>query len=221
MRGMGKLSASILSADFGHLAEAIARVDGDIDVLHIDVMDGRFVPPLTFGAPIVAALRPNTRRTLHGHLMVERPADLFPQLAEAGMEIASFHIESAPDPRPVIAAARAVGMRVGITVSPETPVEEVFPFLGEVDDVMVMSVRPGWAGQSFIPGSIERLAAIRAELDRVGSSADLEIDGGVKLDNARRCVEAGASVLVAASAIFQAPDPAAAAAELRSIVSGA
>jgi ribulose-phosphate 3-epimerase len=109
-------------------------------------------------------------------------------------------------------------MRVGITVSPETPVEAVFPFLGEVDDVMVMSVRPGWSGQSFIPGSLERLAAIRAELDRQGAAADLEIDGGVKLDNARRCVEAGATVLVAASAIFQAPDPAAAAAELRAIV---
>lgn len=218
---MGKLSASILSADFAHLGDAIAAVDAEVDVLHIDVMDGRFVPPLTFGAPIVAALRPVTRRTLHGHLMVEAPAALFPQLAEAGMEIASFHIEAEPDPRPAFAAARGVGMRVGITVSPETPVEAVFPFLEEVDDVMVMSVRPGWAGQSFIPGSLERLAAIRAELDRCGSRADLEIDGGVKLDNARRCVEAGATVLVAASAIFQAPEPAAAAAELRAIVAAA
>ncbi|MFM8998651.1 MAG: ribulose-phosphate 3-epimerase [Actinomycetota bacterium] len=218
---MGKLSASILSADFSRLGDAIAVVDAEIDVLHIDVMDGRFVPPLTFGAPIVAALRPVTRRTLHGHLMVESPAMLFPQLAEAGMEVASFHIEAEPDPRPAFAAAREVGMRVGITVSPETPVEAVFPFLEEVDDVMVMSVRPGWAGQSFIPGSLERLAAIRAELDRRGGRADLEIDGGVKLDNARRCVEAGATVLVAASAIFQAPEPAAAAAELRAIVASA
>ena len=218
---MGKLSASILSADFARLGDAIAAVDADIDVLHIDVMDGRFVPPLTFGAPIVAALRPVTRRTLHGHLMVEAPAALFPQLAEAGMEVASFHIEAEPEPRPAFAAAREVGMRVGITVSPETPVEAVFPFLDEVDDVMVMSVRPGWAGQSFIPGSLERLAVLRAELDRRGSRADLEIDGGVKLDNARRCVEAGATVLVAASAIFQAPEPAAAAAELRAIVTRA
>lgn len=215
---MGKLSASILSADFAHLADAIAVVEETVDVLHIDVMDGRFVPPLTFGAPIVRALRPVTRRTLHGHLMVAAPADLFPELAAAGMEVASFHVEAVDDPRPTFAAARDAGMRVGITVSPETPVEAVFPFLDEVDDVMVMSVRPGWSGQSFIPGSLERLASIRAELDRRGASADLEIDGGVKLDNARRCVEAGATVLVAASAIFQAPDPAAAAAELRALV---
>lgn len=215
---MGKLSASILSADFAHLADAIGVVDPEIDILHIDVMDGRFVPPLTFGAPIVRALRPVTERVLHGHLMVDAPANLFPDLAAAGMEVVSFHVEAVDDPRPTFAAARTAGMRVGITVSPETPVEAVFPFLGEVDDVMVMSVRPGWSGQSFIPGSLERLAAIRAELDRQGAAADLEIDGGVKLDNARRCVEAGATVLVAASAIFQAPDPAAAAAELRAIV---
>lgn len=215
---MGKLSASILSADFAHLADAIAVVEETVDVLHIDVMDGRFVPPLTFGAPIVRALRPVTRRTLHGHLMVAAPADLFPDLAAAGMEIASFHVEAVADPRPTFAAAREAGMGVGITVSPETPVEAVFPFLDEVDDVMVMSVRPGWSGQSFLPGSLERLAALRAELDRRGLTADLEIDGGVKLDNARRCVEAGATVLVAASAIFQAPDPAVAAAELRALV---
>jgi ribulose-phosphate 3-epimerase len=215
---VGKLSASILSADFAHLADAIGVVDPEIDILHIDVMDGRFVPPLTFGAPIVRALRPVTERVLHGHLMVDAPANLFPDLAAAGMEVVSFHVEAVDDPRPTFAAARTAGMRVGITVSPETPVEAVFPFLGEVDDVMVMSVRPGWSGQSFIPGSLERLAAIRAELDRQGAAADLEIDGGVKLDNARRCVEAGATVLVAASAIFQAPDPAAAAAELRAIV---
>ncbi|MFM7719218.1 MAG: ribulose-phosphate 3-epimerase [Actinomycetota bacterium] len=218
---MGKLSASILSADFARLGEAIARIDAEVDVLHLDVMDGRFVPPLTFGAVVVGALRPLTTRTLHGHLMVESPAHLFPDLAAAGMEVVSFHIEAAPDPRPAFAAAREAGMRVGLTVSPETPVEVVFPYLGEVDDVMVMSVRPGWAGQSFIPGSLERLEALRAELDRAGSAADLEIDGGVKLDNARRCVDAGATVLVAASAIFQAPDPAAAAAELRRIVAGA
>ena len=221
MRRVGKLSASILSADFAHLADALARVDAEVDVLHLDVMDGRFVPPLTFGAVVVAAIRPLTTRTLHGHLMVQSPAHLFADLAEAGMEVVSFHIEAVPEPRPTLEAARAAGMRVGLTVSPETPVEAVFPFLEEVDDVMVMSVRPGWSGQTFIPGSLQRLEAIRAELDRVGSTADLEIDGGVKPENARRCVEAGATVLVAASAIFQATDPAAAAAGLRAIVAGA
>jgi ribulose-phosphate 3-epimerase len=215
---VGRLSASILSADFAHLADAIAAIEQQVDILHIDVMDGRFVPPLTFGAPIVRALRPVTGRVLHGHLMVDAPANLFAELAGAGMEVVSFHVEAVDDPRPTFTAARDAGMRVGITVSPDTPVEAVFPYLDDVDDVMVMSVRPGWSGQSFIPGSLERLAAIRAELDRRGATAALEIDGGVKLDNARRCVEAGATVLVAASAIFQAPDPSEAAAALRAIV---
>lgn len=218
---MGVLSASILSADLAHLADEVDRIEPFASVLHVDVMDGHFVPPITFGAVLVRSLRPVTRARLHGHLMVDAPAEQFEDLAAAGMDVVSFHIEAVDDPAPSIAAARRAGMGVGLTVSPETPVEAVFPFLEGIDDVMVMSVRPGWSGQSFIPGSLERLAAIRAELDRRGLEVALEIDGGVKLDNARRCVDAGATVLVAASAIFQAGDPAAAARELASIVADA
>ena len=218
---MGSLSASILSADLAHLADEVARIEPFADVLHVDVMDGHFVPPITFGPVLVRSLRPVTGARLHGHLMVDAPAAHFDDLAEAGMDMVSFHIESVDDPSPSIAAARRAGMGVGLTVSPETPVESVFPYLDGIDDVMVMSVKPGWSGQSFIPGSLERLAALRAELDRRGLSAALEIDGGVKLDNARRCVDAGATVLVAASAIFQAPDPAVAARDLAAIVADA
>jgi len=217
---MGKLAASILSADFAHLAAQVGLVEPFADVIHVDVMDGHFVPPLTIGSVVVASLRPHTDRILHGHLMVDGPEGLFDDLAAAGMDVVSFHIEAVDDPAPVIRKARGSGMGVGLTVSPETPIEALYPHLDEVDDVMVMSVHPGWAGQRFIPEALARLEAVRGELDRRGLRAELEIDGGVKLDNARRCVEAGASVLVAASAIFQAEDVSEAARALKAIAEG-
>ena len=216
---MGKLSASILSADFSRLGEQVKLVEPYAEVIHIDVMDAHFVPPLTIGPVVVASLRPVTERVLHGHLMVEAPEALFDELAEAGMDIVSFHVEAVEDPAPVIRKARGAGLDVGMTVNPETPVERIVPYLEELDDVMVMSVHPGWSGQAFIPESLPKLRAVREELDRRGLKGDVEIDGGVKLDNARRCMDAGATVLVAASAIFQAPDIAAAARELADIAS--
>ncbi|HEU4354160.1 MAG TPA: ribulose-phosphate 3-epimerase [Actinomycetota bacterium] len=217
---MGKLSASILSADLAHLADQVELVEPYADVIHVDVMDGHFVPPITMGSVVVASLRPHTDRVLHGHLMVEGPEGLFDDLAQAGMDVVSFHIEAVEDPEPIIRKARGAGMGVGITVSPETPVERVYPLLDDLDDVMIMSVHPGWSGQRFIPEALPKLEAVRAELDRRVLSADLEIDGGVKRDNAKRCVEAGATVLVAASAIFQADDITAAARDLKAIAEG-
>jgi ribulose-phosphate 3-epimerase len=215
---MGKLSASILSADLARLAEQVKLVDRHADVIHIDVMDAHFVPPLTIGPVVVASLRPHTDRTLHGHLMVEMPEALFDDLAEAGLDVVSVHVEAVEDPAPVIRKARGMGMGVGLTVSPETPIGRVYPHLEEIDDVMVMSVHPGWAGQAFIPEALPKIAAVRSELDRLGLGTDVEVDGGVKLENARRCVDAGANVLVAASAIFQAADPGSAARDLKAIV---
>jgi ribulose-phosphate 3-epimerase len=215
---MGKLSASILSADLAHLADQVKLVAASADVIHIDVMDGHFVPPLTLGPVVVASLRPHTHRVLHGHLMVDAPEGLFEELVDAGMEIVSFHVEAVDDPGPVIRKARDAGLGVGLTVSPETPIDAVFPHLEDVDDVMVMSVHPGWSGQAFIPEALPKLERVRTELSRRGLTCDVEVDGGVKKDNARRCVEAGANVLVVASGIFQQPDVAAAAAELKAIV---
>jgi ribulose-phosphate 3-epimerase len=215
---MGKLSASILAADLAHLADQVKLVHEFADVIHIDVMDGNFAPPLTMGPVVVASLRPETHRTLHGHLMVETPESLFDELAEAGMEVVSFHVEAVTDPAPVVAKARGAGMGVGLTVRPETPIDVVYPHLEEIDDVMVMSVHPGWAGQAFIPEVLPKVEAVRTEIGRRGLGADVEVDGGVSLDNARRCVDAGANVLVAASAIFRAPDAAAAARDLKAIV---
>jgi ribulose-phosphate 3-epimerase len=217
---MGILSASILSADFAHLADQVKLVEPFAEVIHIDIMDAHFVPPLTIGPIVVASLRPITDRTLHGHLMVESPEGLFDELAEAGLDIVSFHHEAVSDPAPVIAKARGAGMGVGMTLNLETPVDAVFPYLDELDDVMLMSIRPGWAGQELNPGVYPRLAAVRAELDRRGLAAAIEIDGGVKLHNAQRAVDAGATVLVAASGVFGAADPAAAARELAAIAHG-
>jgi ribulose-phosphate 3-epimerase len=214
------LAASILSADLAHLADQVGLIDPFADVIHIDVMDGRFVPRITFGPLVVAALRRATTRTLHGHLQVELPEALFDELAAAGMDVVSFHLEAVEDPGPVIAKARGAGLRVGLTVSPETPVEALFPHLDDLDDVMVMSVHPGWAGQPFIPGSLAKVHAVRAELERRGLRADVEIDGGISAGNARRVLDAGANVLVAASAIFQATDIGAAARDLARIARG-
>jgi ribulose-phosphate 3-epimerase len=219
MARVGKLSASILSADYACLADQVKLVDRYADVIHVDVMDAHFVPPLTIGAVVVASLRPHTDRILHGHLMVEVPEGLFEDLAEAGLDMVSFHVEAVADPAPVIRKARGVGMGVGITMHMETPVEAVFPFLDDLDDVMLMSIEPGWSERLLDPGVFPRLEAVRSEIDRRGLPAELEIDGGVTLDNAKRCVNAGASVLVAGSAIFRAPDMAAAR-DLKAIAEG-
>jgi ribulose-phosphate 3-epimerase len=220
MTAVGRLSASILSADFAHLADQVKLIERHAEVIHVDVMDGHFVPPITIGPVVVASLRPVTERVLHGHLMVDAPAALFDDLAEAGLDVVSFHREAVEDPAPVIAKARGASLRVGMTLNQETPVEAVFPYLEDLDDVMLMSIRPGWAGQQLNPDVFGRIEQVRREVDRRGLEIDVEIDGGVKIHNARRAVEAGATVLVAASAIFEAPDPAAAAAELAEIAHG-
>ena len=217
---MGMLSASILSADLAHLADQVKLVEPYAEAIHIDVMDAHFVPPLTIGPVVVASLRPVTGLVLHGHLMVEAPEGLFDDLAQAGLDIVSFHHEAVADPAPVIAKARGTGMKVGMTLNMETPVDAIFPYLDDLDDVMLMSIKPGWAGQELDPNIYPRLQAVRAEVDRRDLPTAVEIDGGVKIANAQRAIDAGASVLVAASAIFQAPDPAAAARELAAIARG-
>lgn len=217
---MGVLSASILSADFAHLAEQVKLIEPHAEVIHIDIMDAHFVPPLTIGPVVVASLRPVTERVLHGHLMVEAPESLFDDLAQAGLDIVSFHHEAVVNPAPVIAKARGAGMRVGMTLNMESPVEAIFPYLDDLDDVMLMSIKPGWAGQELNPEVYPRLEAVRAEVDRRGSPTAVEIDGGVKVVNAQRAMDAGATVLVAASAIFRAPDPAAVARDLAAIARG-
>jgi ribulose-phosphate 3-epimerase len=218
---MGMVAASILAADFANLGAQVAAVAPYVDVFHVDIMDGHFVPPIALGTVIVQSLRPVTDRTLHGHLMVDAPEGFFDELHDAGLDVVSFHMEAVPEPAPAIEKARAAGLRVGLTLNLETPVEAVFPFLGSVDDVMLMSIRPGWSFQQLNPEVYERLAVVRGEIDRLGLDVALEIDGGVKVENAQRAIDAGATVLIAASGIFAQPDPAEAARSLATIAEGA
>jgi ribulose-phosphate 3-epimerase len=218
---MGTVAASILAADFANLGAQVAAVEPHVGVFHVDIMDGHFVPPIALGTVIVQSLRPVTDRVLHGHLMVEAPESFFDELRDAGLDIVSFHLEAVPEPGPAIEKARAAGLRVGLTCNLETPVDALFPYLESIDDVMLMSIRPGWSHQQLHPEVYGRLTAARTEIDRRGLDVALEIDGGVKVDNARRAVDAGASVLIAASGIFAQPDPAAAAAALAAIAEGA
>jgi ribulose-phosphate 3-epimerase len=218
---VGTLAASILSADLAHLADQVKLVEDHAEIIHIDIMDGHFVPPIALGTVVVASLRPFTARTLHGHLMVDAPASYFEELADAGLDVVSFHHEAVEgEPAPTIRKARDAGLRVGITLNMETPVDEMFPVLDDIDDVMLMSIRPGWSGQQLNPDVYPRVEAVRVEADRRGLQVDVEVDGGVNVTNARAVMDAGASVLIAASGIFQAPDPASAAAELAGIAKG-
>ncbi len=220
MGHVGKLAASILSADLAHLADQVKLVHEHADIIHIDIMDGHFVPPIALGTVVVASLRPHTDRTMHGHLMVDAPEAFFDELALAGLDVVSFHHEAVADPVAAIGTARAAGLGAGVTINMQTPVDEVFPYLDQVDDVMLMSIQPGWSGQELDPGVFARIESVRTEVDRHGLQADVEIDGGVKIDNAHRAVEAGATVLVSASGVFQADDPAENARALKAIANG-
>ena len=184
---MIELAPSILSADFARLGEQVlAACEGGASVIHVDIMDGHFVPPIALGAVVVASLRPVTRLVLHGHLMVDAPESYFDELAQAGLDMVSFHLEAVGDPAPAIRKARGAGMGVGLTINLETPVSDLSPHLESVDDVMLMSIRPGWSGQELNPDVYPRLQAVRQQIDRRGLDVELEIDGGVKMDNAKR-----------------------------------
>ncbi len=217
---MGKLAASILAADLAHLGDQVKLVERHAEVIHVDIMDGHFVPPIALGTVVVKSLRPVTDRTLHGHLMVDAPQDYFDELREAGLDVVSFHLEAVPEPGPAIRKARGAGLGVGLTLNLETPVDAVVPHLEEIDDVMLMSIRPGWSFQTLNPDVYPRLEAARAEIDRRNPAVELEIDGGGKIENAARAVASGATVLIAASGVFAQPDPAEAARALAAIAAG-
>jgi ribulose-phosphate 3-epimerase len=214
---VGSVAASILSADLARLADQVKLVEPHAEAIHIDVMDAHFVPPLTIGPVVVASLRPVTSLTLHCHLMVERPAGLFDDLAAAGADMVSVHVEAVDEPSEVLGAARERGLRAGIALNPETHVDAVLPYLDEVENVVVMSVTPGWAGQPFRPEILPKVEALRAEIDRRRLGVSLEVDGGINLETGRRCIDAGATVLAAASSIYAAEDPAAAVRELAGV----
>jgi ribulose-phosphate 3-epimerase len=215
-----KFAPSILSADFAHLGEAVAAVErAGADWVHVDVMDGHFVPNLTFGPKMVADLRKATRLPLDVHLMIERPEEWVDRYADAGATYLTIHVEATQDIPGTLAAIRSRGVRPGLTLSPETGVGVLMPHLGSVDLALVMSVHPGFGGQKFIEGALDKIRTIRGALDERKLAVELEVDGGVKPDNCARIAAAGATVLVAGSAVFEDPDgPAAALRKFRQAI---
>jgi ribulose-phosphate 3-epimerase len=209
-----KLAPSILSADFACLAAEVARIAPEADLLHVDVMDGHFVPNLTIGPPVVASLRACTELFLDCHLMVDNPGVLLDDFIAAGADRCIVHVELG-DPRPLFERLRAKQVGVGLVLSPGTPVDVAAPFLEEIDLLLVMSVHPGFGGQAFIPEVLDTVRAARRLIDERGLAVEIEIDGGINEQTAPRAVAAGVDILVAGSAIFHAEDPLTAARRIR------
>ena len=201
-----RIAPSILSSDFAHLADEIAAVEqAGADLLHVDVMDGHFVPNLTIGPPIVESIRKVTSLPLDCHLMVTNPDDFIDEFAQAGANYITVHVETCPHLHRTIQFIKEKGLKAGVTLNPATSLVTIEAILPDVDLVLIMSVNPGFGGQRFIPGALDKIRRARALIDGTGLPILLEVDGGVKVDNAGAIVAAGADILVAGSAIFEAP----------------
>lgn len=198
------IAPSLLACDFGHLEREIRRVEeAGARLLHLDVMDGHFVPNLSFGVPIVEAVRRATRLPLDVHLMISQPGRYLEAFRRAGADLLTIHIETAADPRPLLRQIRQLGAGAGLSLNPPTPLGEVEPYLAECDLILVMSVMPGFGGQKFDPVALDKLRRLRA---LAGPEFLLSVDGGVNAETVARCAQAGANVFVAGTAVFQQPD---------------
>ena len=199
------VAPSILSADFGNLERDIKMIDrSEAEWVHIDVMDGVFVPNISFGFPLMKPIRKATAKVLDVHLMIVEPERYVKRFVEAGADYVTFHLEACVDPRAAIAEIKATGAKAGVSIKPATPVEAVFDYLDELDMVLVMSVEPGFGGQSFMPDSLDKVRALRREIDEKGYNCLIEIDGGISASNAREVFDAGVNVIVAGSSVFNA-----------------
>lgn len=202
------IAPSVLAADFSQLGEEVRRVeDAGANFLHLDVMDGMFVPNITFGAPIISSIRRGTDLIFDVHLMIKDPQRYFEDFLKAGADIITIHYESCEDPLSVIRQIRAHEVKVGISISPKTPAQVLLPLLEEVDMILVMTVEPGFGGQKFMPEMLDKVRMLRKEIIRRKLRVDIEVDGGISEDNAALVSEAGANIFVAGSAIFKSKRP--------------
>jgi ribulose-phosphate 3-epimerase len=204
---MIKLAPSILSADFARLGEQVAEVArAGADYIHVDVMDGHFVPNITIGAPVVASIRPLTSLPLDVHLMIEHPEQYISEFAKAGADIITVHVEACPHLHGTIKSIKELGVKAGVSLNPATPLSAIEEIIPHVDLILIMSVNPGFGGQSFIPATLPKIENTRKILNDRKISAELEVDGGINVDNAPDIVKAGANVLVAGNSVFKAKE---------------
>jgi ribulose-phosphate 3-epimerase len=212
---MIKIAPSVLSADFACLAEEVAKVEATADLLHVDVMDGHFVPNITVGPLVVEALKQRTSLPLDVHLMIEAPERYIAAFAAAGASILTVHVETCPHLHRTLQQIREAGVQAGVSLNPATPLAMLDHVLSDVDLVLIMSVNPGFGGQRFIPGTLEKIAELAKRLRVLPSPPELEVDGGIKVENCRDVAGVGATILVAGSAIFGAADPGGVVEEMR------
>ena len=212
---MIKVAPSMLSADFLHLEKDVRMVNEHADLFHLDVMDGVFVPNISFGFPIVEAIAKLATKPLDVHLMIVEPEKYVERFAKAGADMISFHLNATSDPAAVLEQIRNAGVQAGLVINPDLPVESLFPYLDKCDFVMLMSVFAGFGGQKFINDTYERVRVLKSEIDRLGLTLPIEVDGGISAANSKALAEIGAEILVAGSAVFKAEDPADVIAKIR------
>ena len=205
---MVQIAPSMLAADFLHLEKDVELVNKHADIFHLDVMDGIFVPNISYGFPIVEAIAKKAEKTLDAHLMIIKPENYVERFAKVGVHMLSFHLNATENPGEVLSQIKALGMKAGLAINPDIPVESLFPYLAQCDYVLLMSVFAGFGGQNFIEETYDRVAAVKKEIDAQGLDCQIQVDGGVSAANAQKLIECGAEILVAGSAVFKAENPA-------------
>ena len=210
------IAPSILAADFGYLMRDIKKVEGHAEYLHIDVMDGHYVNNISFGIPVIQSIRKYTDMKFYTHLMITEPEKYIKAFADAGSDNITFHVECSDNPDKLIEDIKALGCTAGISIHPDTPIEKVFPYIGKVDIILIMTVYPGFGGQGYLTSSNERIAKLRKAIDDAGADTIISVDGGITLGNVKEVYEAGARLFVAGSTVFNAEDPAKAIEDLKS-----